>query len=72
MRQSITDNVALQIVYEGRTHNAEVKDRQEMDTAFEDAFIGYNLQSNSAIFSYDSREANLDAKPILSVISYTQ
>jgi type I restriction enzyme R subunit len=27
MRQSITDNEALQIVYEGRTHNAEVKDR---------------------------------------------
>jgi hypothetical protein len=43
-----------------------------MDTAFEDVFIGYNLQSSSAIFSYDSREANLDAKPILSVISHTQ
>jgi len=30
------------IGYEGRMHSAEVKDRQEMDTSFEDAFIGYN------------------------------
>ena len=34
MRQSIEDGVTLEIVYEGRTHNAEVPDQQAMDTAF--------------------------------------
>ena len=38
LRQSIEDGVTLQIVYEGRTHNAEVPDRGAMDTAFEDVF----------------------------------
>ena len=38
MRQSIEDGVTLEIVYEGRTHNAEVADRQGMDRAFEDVF----------------------------------
>jgi type I restriction enzyme R subunit len=34
MRQSIEDKVTLEIVYEGRTHNAEVQDKAGMDTAF--------------------------------------
>ncbi len=34
MRQSIDDGVTLEIVYEGRTHNAEVSDQTGMDTAF--------------------------------------
>ena len=38
MRESIEDKVTLEIVYEGRTHNAEVIDRVLMDTAFEDVF----------------------------------
>ncbi len=38
MRQSIEDGVTLEIVYEGRTHNAEVPDQQGMDTAFADVF----------------------------------
>ena len=44
MRQSIEDGVTLEIVYEGRTHNAEVTDKAGMDTAFQDVFSDYNLQ----------------------------
>lgn len=65
MRQSIEDGVTLEIVYEGRTHNAEVKDKKGMDTAFEDVFSDYNLQQRLEILGYGSREAYLEAEPTI-------
>ena len=62
MRQSIEDGVTLQIVYEGRTHNAEVSDKSRMDVAFEDVFSDYNLQERIQILGYGSRDAYLEAK----------
>ncbi|MBC2744941.1 MAG: type I restriction endonuclease subunit R [Desulfosarcina sp.] len=62
MRQSIDDGVTLEIVYEGRTHNAEVTDQSGMDTAFADVFSEYNLQERLEILGYGSREAYLEAK----------
>ncbi len=62
MRQSIEDGVTLEIVYEGRTHNAEIRDRQGMDTTFEDVFSDYNLQQRLAILGYNARDAYLEAK----------
>ena len=62
MRQSIDDGVTLEIVYEGRTHNAEVADQTGMDTAFADVFSGYNLQERMEILGYGSRDAYLEAK----------
>lgn len=62
MRQSIEDGVTLEIVYEGRTHNAEVTDQTGMDTAFADVFSEYNLQERLEILGYGSREAYLEAK----------
>ena len=44
MGQSIEDGVTLDIVYTGRTHNAEVSDQTAMDAAFADVFSEYNLQ----------------------------
>ena len=52
MRQSIEDGVTLEIVYEGRTHNAEVADQAGMDTAFADVFSDYNLQERLQILGY--------------------
>ena len=43
MRQSIADGVTLEIVYEGRTHNAELDDATATDTAFQDVFSDYKL-----------------------------
>jgi type I restriction enzyme R subunit len=65
MRQSIEDGVTLEIVYEGRTHNAEVTDTSAMDTAFQDVFSDYNIQERLAILGYGSREAYLEAKPTI-------
>jgi type I restriction enzyme, R subunit len=65
MRQSIEDGVTLEIVYEGRTHNAEVADKAGMDTAFEDVFSDYNLQQRMEILGYGSRDAYLEAEPTI-------
>jgi type I restriction enzyme R subunit len=62
MRQSIDDGVTLEIVYEGRTHNAEVSDQAGLDTAFEDVFSDYNLNQRMEILGYGSRDAYLEAK----------
>jgi type I restriction enzyme R subunit len=65
MRQSIEDGVTLEIVYEGRTHNAEVPDQEAMDTDFQDVFSEYNLQERLEILGYGSREAYLEANPTI-------
>ena len=65
MRQSIDDGVTLEIVYEGRTHNAEVPDRGSMDAAFEDVFSEYNVQQRLDILGYGSRDAYLEAEPTI-------
>ncbi len=65
MRQSIEDGVTLEIVYEGRTHNAEVPDKAGMDTAFADVFSDYNIQERLAILGYGSRDAYLEARPTI-------
>ena len=65
MRQSIEDGVTLEIVYEGRTHNAEVPDQGEMDAAFEDMFSEHNIQQRLEILGYGSRDAYLEAEPTI-------
>jgi type I restriction enzyme, R subunit len=65
MRQSIDDGVTLEIVYEGRTHNAEVIDQIGMDTAFQDVFSDYNIQQRMEILGYGSRDAYLEAEPTI-------
>src|SRR5260370_17924516 len=65
MRQSIEDKVTLEIVYEGRTHNAEIADTGGMDTAFQDVFSDYNLQERMEIIGFGSRDAYLEAKPTI-------
>lgn len=61
MRQSIADRVTLEIVYEGRTHNAEVPDQTAMDSAFADVFSEYNLTERLKVLGYGSRDAYLEA-----------
>ncbi|TWT96916.1 Type I restriction enzyme [Botrimarina colliarenosi] len=62
MRQSIEDGVTLEIVYEGRTHNAEVADQAGMDEKFADVFSEHNLQERLEILGYGTREAYLEAR----------
>ena len=65
MRQAIDDGVTLEIVYEGRTHNAEVTDQAGMDQAFADVFSDYNLKERLEILGYGSRDAYLEAEPTI-------
>ena len=65
IRQSIEDGVTLEIVYEGRTHNAEVSDQEGMDKAFADVFSDYNLQQRLEVLGYGSRDAYLEAEPTI-------
>lgn len=65
MRQSIEDGVTLEIVYEGRTHNAEVDDGKAMDAAFQDVFSEYKLEDRLEILGYGSRQAYLEADPTI-------
>lgn len=65
MRQSIEDGVTLEIVYEGRTHNAEIPDQAGMDAAFSDVFSDYNLKQRLEILGYGSRDAYLEAEPTI-------
>jgi type I restriction enzyme R subunit len=65
MRQANEDGVTLEIIYEGRTHNAEVTDQSKMDEAFADVFSDYNLQQRLEILGYGSRTAYLEAEPTI-------
>lgn len=62
MRQSIADGTTLEIVYEGRTHNAEVADKPGMDQRFADVFSDYNLSERLQILGFGSRDAYLEAQ----------
>lgn len=65
MRQSIEDGVTLEIVYEGRTNNAEVPDMAGMDAKFQDVFSDYDLQQRLQILGFGSRDAYLEAEPTI-------
>ncbi|MFC1542919.1 type I restriction endonuclease subunit R [Candidatus Neomarinimicrobiota bacterium] len=62
MRESIDDGVTLEIVYEGRTHNAEIPDQKAMDVDFADIFSDYRLEERLQILGFGSRDAYLEAK----------
>src|SRR5690606_29653433 len=62
MRQYIADGVTLEIVYEGRTHNAELDDATATDTAFQDVFSDYKLDERLEILGHGSRQAYLEAE----------
>ncbi|RCJ29206.1 hypothetical protein A6770_22385 [Nostoc minutum NIES-26] len=59
MRESIADGTTLEIVYEGRTHNAEIIDKTTMDAKFSDVFSEYNLSERLQILGYGTRDAYL-------------
>lgn len=61
MRQSVEDGVTLEIVYEGRTHNAEVEDQEGADAMFEDIFSEWNISQRLRALGYGSRNAYLEA-----------
>jgi type I restriction enzyme R subunit len=61
MRQAIADGVTLEIVYEGRTHKAEVSDKVGMDGMFKDVFSDYSQPEHLQILGAGGRKAYLEA-----------
>jgi len=61
MRQAIADGVTLEIIYEGRTHNAEVTDTAGMDAMFKDVFHDYTLPEQLQIMGAGGRRSYLEA-----------
>lgn len=61
MRQSIKDGVTLEIVYEGRTHNAEIEDKEGADRKFQDVFADYDLQQQVEILAYGTKKSYLES-----------
>ena len=62
MRQAIKDGVTLEIVYEGKTHEAEVDDKEAADKKFRDVFKDYNITEQIDILAYGSKRAYLESK----------
>jgi type I restriction enzyme R subunit len=61
MRQAIADGVTLEIIYEGRTHKAEVNDTAGMDAMFKDVFHDYTLPEQLQIMGAGGRRSYLEA-----------
>lgn len=62
MRQAIKDGATLEIVYEGRTHEAGVDDKQGADRKFQDVFKDYNVGEQVEILAYGTKRAYLESK----------
>lgn len=62
MRQAIEDGVTLEIVYEGRTHNAAISDKEQMNAKFIDVFQDYDPKQQQEILGYATKTAYLEAR----------
>lgn len=62
MRQAIKDGVTLEIVYEGKTHDAGVDDQNKADKRFQDVFKDYNVAEQVEILAYGTRRAYLESQ----------
>ncbi len=62
MRQAIKDGVTLEIVYEGKTHDAGVDDQDGADRKFQDVFKDYNVVEQVEILAYGTRRAYLESQ----------
>ncbi|MFN9115660.1 MAG: DEAD/DEAH box helicase family protein, partial [Bacteroidota bacterium] len=57
MRQAIEDGVTLEIVYEGRTHNAAISDREQLNAKFIDVFKDYDSKQQQEILGCATKKA---------------
>ncbi|MFV0388559.1 MAG: type I restriction endonuclease subunit R [Pyrinomonadaceae bacterium] len=60
MREAKEDGVTVEIVYEGRTHKAEIDDREAADQDFKDAFEDYTPAEQLQIFGQGGKTAYLE------------
>jgi len=62
IRQAVDDGVTVEIVYEGRTHTADVPDREGMNRRFEDVFADVGKEDQQQILGRYTWKAYLEAE----------
>ena len=70
MRQAVEDGVTLDIIYEGRTHNSSITDKEGMDQKFEDVFTGADEQQKQDILGRYTTRAYLEADEVIKDKAY--
>jgi len=66
IEQAVADWATVQIIYEGRTSNDAIKDKQAMDREFLDVFSDYTDEEKQAILKkYWNKQNYLDAPEII-------
>ena len=66
MKDAVDDGVTLDIVYEGRTHQSDVVDKELMDSEFEDVFDGVSTEKKRDIVSrYGGIRAYLESEKVI-------
>jgi type I restriction enzyme R subunit len=62
IRQAVDDGVTVEIIYEGRTHNASIKDAEAMNRRFEDVFADADEDTQALIQGRYTWKAYLEAE----------
>jgi len=62
IKQAVDDGVTVKIIYEGRTHSAEVSDREEMSKRFDDVFSKVEEETRKDILNRYAWKAYLEAE----------
>jgi type I restriction enzyme R subunit len=62
IRQAVDDGVTVEIIYEGRTHNAAIKDADAMNRKFEDVFADADEETQALIQGRYTWKAYLEAE----------
>ncbi|MCX6685053.1 MAG: HsdR family type I site-specific deoxyribonuclease [Methanoregula sp.] len=62
IRQAVKDGVTVEIIYEGRTHTAEIADRDAMNQRFRDVFAAANEEDQHKILKKYAWKAYLEAE----------
>src|SRR5664280_1611026 len=62
IRQAVDDGVTVEIIYEGRTHSADVTDREAMNKRFEDVFAAATEEKRKQILGRYTWKAYLEAE----------
>jgi len=65
MSESVADEVTVKIVYEGRTHKAEVVKPDELDKKFIDVFVDVPSDERNLIVGQYTRTAYLEAREVI-------
>jgi len=63
--QSVEDGVTVEIVYEGRTHSAELSDEDAVNAKFEDVFHAVDAKEKKKIMGRYTWQAYLEAEEVI-------